>query len=149
MGGEIRKDIKPERICYIVEQIAYWRKFNALHGWFVQNCAGGTDECQDINVSEEHLKELLDTLKKVHNLTSTSKKVTKVLQDWNGKDYEVEVYENEDKIKELLEPTQGFFFGGYEIDEYYAEEVKSTIKILKDLIKDNEYGEEFIYRASW
>jgi hypothetical protein len=149
MGGEIRKDIKPERICYIVEQIAYWRKFNALHGWFVQNCAGGTDECQDINVSEEHLKELLDTLKKVHKLTSTSKKVTKVLQDWNGKDYEVEVYENEDKIKELLEPTQGFFFGGYEIDEYYAEEVKSTIKILKDLIKDNEYGEEFIYRASW
>jgi hypothetical protein len=149
MGGEIRKDIKPERICYIVEQIAYWRKFNALHGWFVQNCAGGTDECQDINVSEEHLKELLDTLKKVHKLTSNSKKVTKVLQDWNGKDYEVEVYENENKIKELLEPTQGFFFGGYEIDEYYAEEVKSTIKILKDLIKDNEYGEEFIYRASW
>ena len=40
-GGKVRKDIKPERICYITEQIAYWRKFNALHGWFIENCGGG------------------------------------------------------------------------------------------------------------
>ena len=48
-GGKVRKDIKPERICYITEQIAYWRKFNALHGWFVNECASGVDECQDMS----------------------------------------------------------------------------------------------------
>ena len=43
MGGEIRKDIKPERICYIVEQIAYWRKFNALHGCNHSNQSGNAN----------------------------------------------------------------------------------------------------------
>ena len=126
-GGKVRKDIKPERICYITEQIAYWRKFNALHGWFVNECAAGVDECQDIYVPRTSLK---------------------VLQDWNGKDYEVKVYECEDQVKELLEPTPGFFFGGTEIDEYYFEEVKSTIETLKEVLEEDG-DDDFIYRASW
>ena len=129
-GGVLRKDIKPNRICYITEQVAYWRKFNALHGWFINNCGGGVDECQDISVDEEKLKELLETLK--------------------------EVSSNFTKAEELLPPTQGFFFGSDEVDEYYKEEVNSTIKIIEDLLEENEqskeyglYSGEFEYRASW
>ena len=129
-GGVLRTDIKPNRICYITEQVAYWRKFNALHGWFINNCGGGVDECQDISVDEEKLKELLETLK--------------------------EVSSNFTKAEELLPPTQGFFFGSDEIDEYYKEEVNSTIKIIEDLLEENEqskeyglYSGEFEYRASW
>lgn len=129
-GGVLRKDIKPNRICYITEQVAYWRKFNALHGWFVNNCASGVDECQDINVDEDKMKELLETLK--------------------------EVSSNFDKAEELLPPTQGFFFGGDEVDEYYKEEVISTIKIIEDLLEEHEqskehglYSGDFEYRASW
>ena len=129
-GGVLREDIKPNRICYITEQVAYWRKFNALHGWFINNCGGGVDECQDISVDEEKLKELLETLK--------------------------EVSSNFTKADELLPPTQGFFFGRDEVDEYYKEEVNSTIKIIEDLLEENEqskeyglYSGEFEYRASW
>ena len=129
-GGVLRKDIKPNRICYITEQVAYWRKFNALHGWFIENCAAGVDECQDISVDEDKIKELLETLK--------------------------EVSSNFDKADELLPPTQGFFFGSDEVDEYYKEEVNSTIKIIEDLLEENEqskeyglYSGEFEYRASW
>ena len=30
--------------------IAYWRKANAIHGWFVAECADGVDESQQIPV---------------------------------------------------------------------------------------------------
>jgi hypothetical protein len=129
-GGVIREDIKPNRICYITEQVAYWRKFNALHGWFIENCGGGVDECQDISVDEEKLTELLGTLK--------------------------EVSSNFSKADELLPPTQGFFFGSDEVDEYYKEEVNSTIGIIEELLKEHElskqyglYSGDFEYRASW
>ena len=115
--------IKPDRVCSVVEEVMYWRKFNALHGWFINNCGGGVDECQDISVDEEKLKELLETLK--------------------------EVSSNFTKAKELLPPTQGFFFGSDDIDEYYWEEVKSTIIQLKDLLEEDNKGASFYYRSSW
>ena len=129
-NGVVRNDIKPNRICYITEQVAYWRKFNALHGWFVNECGGGIDECQNINVDEDKLVELLETLKKVSD--------------------------NFTLAKELLPPVQGFFFGGDEIDEYYKEDVNSTIKIIEELLEEHEqskehglYSGDFEYRASW
>lgn len=129
-GGVLRADIKPNRISYITEQVAYWRKFNALHGWFIENCAGGVDECQEISVDDEKMVELLETLK--------------------------EVSSNFDKAKDLLPPTQGFFFGSDEVDEYYKEEVNSTIKVIEELLKEQELSKEyglytgdFEYRASW
>lgn len=156
VGGKVRKDIKPERISYITEEVAYWRKFNALHGWFVNQCGDGIDECQEIYVSEDHLNELLKTLSEVKSAINKSKKVTKVLTDWNGKDYEVSVYDCEDKIEELLPPTQGFFFGSYEVNDYYKDDVENTIEMIEGLMKENEeskqhglYSGEFYYRASW
>jgi hypothetical protein len=35
-GGQPTK-IKPERITHIVEQVACWRKANAMHQWFVEH----------------------------------------------------------------------------------------------------------------
>ena len=29
-GGKVRKDIKPDRINEVVEEVAYWRKANAI-----------------------------------------------------------------------------------------------------------------------
>lgn len=156
VGGKVRKDIKPERITYITEQIGYWRKFNALHGWFVENCGGGVDECQPIEVSIEDLDKLRDTLNQVITLINNSKKVTKVLQDWNGKDYEMSVYECEDEVKELLSPTEGFFFGNTEIDDYYKQDVEKTIELIDNIFKEEEnskelglYSGDYFYQASW
>jgi len=127
LGDNTRKDIKPERIAYIVEQIGYWRKFNALHGWFVENCAQGDDECQEIQVHTHDLKVLLETLKEVSKA----------------------IKENDQKTMAMLfPPVSGFFFGSTEIDEYYKEQVNETIAIIEEAINEGEH-EEFYYQASW
>jgi hypothetical protein len=134
-NGVVRDDIKPSRINYIVEEVAYWRKFNALHGWFVQHCGGGVDECQDIYVSEESMLELLNGLKEVSKGLSVG---------------------NVNIGQDFLPPTQGFFFGSGDIDEYYIDCVNSTIEIIEGLLKENEqskehglYSGDFYYHASW
>lgn len=135
LGDNAREDIKPHRIAYIVEQIGYWRKFNALHGWFVENCGGGVDECQQIEVSEHDLRVLLETLREVKR-----------------------AIENKDSktIAMLLPPVGGFFFGSTElmntyktdIDDYYKEQINETIAIIEEAINEGEH-EEFYYQASW
>jgi len=155
-GGNPRTDIKPERISYITEEVAYWRKFNALHGWFVNECADGVDECQSIYVPVEKLEQLLTTLKEVKLVIDNSKKVVKVLKDWNGGEYEVEVYDCEDAVRDILPPTQGFFFGSYEVDQWYKEYVNETVitieNLLEELGESDKYGlysGEIYYQASW
>jgi hypothetical protein len=146
-GGKKRTDIDPKRISYIVEEVAYWRKFNALHGWFVNECAGGRDDCKEMYVSIETLQKITDILKQVSEVINKSEKTTKVLQDWNGKDYEVSTYQCEDEVMELLPPTKGFFFGVYEIDDWYKQDVERTIKIFEELLQDD--NGDYYYEASW
>jgi len=121
-GGEIDKNIKPERIRYIVEEVAYWRKANQIHNWFVQNVQNGVDECQNSYVSREKLEELLDVC-------------TKVIAD--------------NTLAETLLPSaSGFFFGGTEYDEWYYQDVTNTIEYLTEILKEEE-ADEFEYYASW
>lgn len=121
-GGEIDKNIKPERIRYIVEEVAYWRKANQIHNWFVQNVQNGVDECQNSYVSREKLEELLDVC-------------TKVAAD--------------NTLAETLLPSaSGFFFGGTEYDEWYFKDVTNTIEYLTDILADED-ADEFEYYASW
>jgi len=155
-NGKTRKDIKPDRVTYVVEQVGYWRKFNALHSWFVQNCADGEDDCREVNVNDEQLVELLEVLKKVKSVLDKSKLESKMLADWNGELVSHLVYDKEDEIKELLSPRQGFFFGSYEIDKYYKSDVEETIVLLEELMKENEeskkhgiHSGDFHYEASW
>src|SRR5690606_29699482 len=81
----IESEIKQERITNVIEEVAYWRKCNAIHNWFVENVQDGEDDCGDYYVSKEQLKKLVDLCK---NLL-TNKDIG--------------------KAKELL-PTQGGFF---------------------------------------
>ena len=38
----------------------------------------------------------------------------------------------EDVVKEILPPTEGFFFGGYEIGEYYKQNIEDTINMIEE-----------------
>jgi hypothetical protein len=123
--GKVREDIKPERITYITEEVAYWRKFNALHAWFVENCQDGIDNCKEHYVSKQQLEELLSTLKEIDS-------------------------SNEISTAEENLPTQsGFFFGGTEYDEYYFEEVKETIETLESLLSEENSDASYFYCSSW
>ena len=121
-GGKVDERIKPERVRYIVEEVAYWRKANQIHNWFVQNVQDGIDKCQSSYVSREQLEELLGVCKQVevdNSLAGT-----------------------------LLPSVSGFFFGGTEYDEWYFKDISNTIVYLTEILED-ELADDFEYSASW
>lgn len=109
-------------------EIGYWRKANAIHKYFVDKCANGKDECQEIYVDREELVKLKD----ICGQLSLTKDV--------------------EQAKELLPPQSGFFFGSTEIDEYYFHGIEYTYNLLNKIlekISEDDCDYEFIYRASW
>ena len=151
-GGKPYEAIKLERINYVEEQVMYWRKFNALHAWFVENVQGGIDECQVSYVSRVHLEELVETLKKVVASMENSPKIPVSVEcGWKDgeKMYEEIMVHADTSVAEELFPTQaGFFFGGTEYDEYYLEQVKETLAMLETELA-SEDGADYSYHASW
>ena len=106
-------------------EIIYWRKANAIHNWFVNNCQQGIDNCQQVYVDKDNLKNLLDIIESL--LKNKSK----------------------DEAMEKLPPKSGFFFGETQINEYYWEDLEMTKEKLIEIFKP-EYDElDLYYRASW
>lgn len=105
-------------------RIAYWRKANAIHNWFVENCQGGEDNCQETYVSREDLQKLLDVCKQVN--------------------------EDKSKAEELLPSKSGFFFGGTDYDEWYSKDIEYTIERLTKILNDPALSKmDFYYQSSW
>lgn len=113
--------------CYFIElyQIAYWRKFNALHNWIVENKANGIDECQEIELGQEDIKALVDIFN--------------------------EILKDHSKAKELLPTCDGFFFGTQEYDEWYFNDMQYSVDIFKKILQAMKKDEKLslIYQASW
>ena len=97
-GEKLPIDFK--KISYIEESAMYWRKANAIHKWFVDNCQEGEDDCRYAYVELGQLKELLDLCK--------------------------EVQKDHSKAEELLPTQSGFFFGGTDYDEWYFKKIKAN-----------------------
>lgn len=104
-------------------EIGYWRKANAIHEWFNQNCAeGDCENCEIYDVSKSDLIELIDTCERVLS--------------------------NHDLAEELLPPSEGFFFGSTEIDEYYFRDLQETIEICKEAL-NVDFNEWKVYYYAW
>lgn len=130
--------------------IAYWRKANAIHQWFISHCADDVDDCQDITVYIEDL----------HKLKDTCEEILKAPNDIA-------------LMGRLLPPQGGFFFGDTDLNDAdtlnsYLESVKYTNNILAEEFKiadefkkyktPSPYNPEksitaididYTYRASW
>lgn len=126
-GNDVREDIKPERIAYVIEQVGYWRKFNALHNWFIEKCGNGEDNCQKIYISQQDFQDLHDTLTMVKNALDEG---------------------DEEKAMELLPPVSGFFFGSDEIDEYYKADVIEALELIENIVNE-DCNEDYYYQSSW
>jgi hypothetical protein len=105
--------------------VAYWRKANHIHQWFVTNVQGGRDECQRSYVPVDKLRELKALVRTVlddHSLAPT-----------------------------LLPTQSGFFFGGTEYDDWYFESLEDTARQLGDVLEEFEQNDdvEFEYQSSW
>jgi hypothetical protein len=117
-------------------EIAYWRKVNSIHKWFVDNVQDGKDDCGNYCVERKKLRELKDTIKKV--LTDKNRVALRLNEkSLNGTSVE-------------LPPQGGFFFGGTEIDEYYWENLEYTLELLNKILEGDAYDKfEFEYHSSW
>ena len=130
-GGKLVETIKAHRVKYIEEEVAYWRKANHIHKWFVDNVQSGDDNCNQHYVEIDDLINLLDLCKKVK--------------------------EDPSKGDELLPTTEGFFFGSTDYDEYYMRDIEYTIEILEEIlsekVKDKNgreyYSGDYFYSSSW
>lgn len=109
------------KISYVEESAGYWRKANQIHNWFVTHVQEGKDNCEEYYVTREQLTEL-------RNLC------LQVLETKNTK---------------LLQPVEGFFFGGTNIDEYYFKELEYTVDIINKLDLINDNVGEYYYKSSW
>ena len=104
-------------------EVAYWRKANAIHNWFVKNTQDGVDNCQNTPIDCKQLQALLDD-------------VNKVLAD-------------RALAHEILPTKSGFFFGRTDYDEYYIRDLTYTKQRLELLLSDAYKGWEFEYHSSW
>lgn len=106
------------------EEVAYWRKANQIHRWFVDKAQGGVDDCKIHNeVTKDSLEELLDTCCTIAG--------------------------DHSRAEDLLPTQSGFFFGSMEYDEEYFVSITDTIEILERVIKETDFESEMIYYLSW
>ena len=102
--------------------VAYWRKVNSVHGWFVNNVQQGEDNCGEYYVSHEKLKELANTCRLAIKT----------------------------KNPNLIPPQEGFFFGGTDIDEWYWKDLMDTVEQLQRLFDRPDFENlSFYYQSSW
>lgn len=122
--GDVPFDgIKPERISSVVERVAYWRKANAVHRWFVENVQGGEDDCRLYDVSFDQLKALLSLCE-----------AALVAED----------------PSEILPVQPGFFFGSTEYGESYRDDLKETKRQLEPLLAEAGADlADYRYQSSW
>lgn len=115
----------------ITLDVAYWRKANQVHDWFVQTVQGGEDNCQTYHVPLEDLRNLVTTCEGLL--------VNKSAVD----------------AEEELPTASGFFFGSTEYGEDYWQDLEDTVNQLRPLLDwfdddpKRRLDWDLQYRSSW
>ena len=121
--------VHDERFATVSVNVAYWRKANHIHNWFVQNVQNGEDDCKSYHVSREQLLELEQLCRDVCEAGTAEVASAK------------------------LPIATGFFFGSAEYDEYYFEQTDWTAKRLAEVLtllpEGGMRGTDFYYQSSW
>lgn len=111
-------------LVYDGNQIASWRKANAVHKWFVDNVQGGVDDCGEYKVTKEQLIQL-------HNECN-------------------QVLNNSSLAESLLPTFPGFFFGGTDYYEWYYNDLRNTVQIIDEILEYKSYClDDLYYSSSW
>jgi hypothetical protein len=150
--------------------VLYWRKANAIHGWFVRELANDEDECQRILVSRDNLITLRDLC--VNALANRDKAeptqtprtiqikeaILQAEQENSGISAQIIAQIASQRVmsgnttavdNDPLAPTAGFFFGGTERDEYYYEELARTAESINSILAGADESIDYYYQASW
>jgi hypothetical protein len=105
-------------------KVAYWRKANQIHNWFVVHVLNGEDECGSYEITKENLQEL-------HN-------------------HCVQILSKKAKAPKLLPTKSGFYFGSTDYDDYYYREIKRTKSLLEDILQNINFDTHYlVYNFLW
>lgn len=107
----------------VMLRVGYWRKANQVHGWFVKHVQFGNDDCREYDVSRAELQGLLTACQNVK--------------------------QNPSMAEEVLPPSEGFFFGNNEIDEWYWHDIDYTIELVSRVLRTVSEDWNLTYQASW
>lgn len=121
---ELHSYLEEERNPFreVTAEVCYWRKANAIHGWFVDNVQDGEDDCRKYYVHRNHLEELRDLCKKI--------------------------LEDRTLAPNLLPSRAGFFFGNADYDDWYFKDLEHTVASLDKALEFPDCW-EFQYQSSW
>ena len=139
-----------------VKEAAYWRKANAIHKWFEDNCAYGEFENgSSCWVPKEDLIKLRDLCKKImKECPLTEGRVQNgsrlVNGEWQPIYEDGKVMTNPEIAQELLPCQDGFFFGSQRYDQWYYEDLESTVEQINKILENTDFESEHIeYTANW
>jgi len=139
----------------ITATVAYWRKANAIHQWFVRNVQEGVDECEPHAVARgqlEWLRELcraiLASTKLVPGVVRAGSRYTEA-GGWEQMTAEGRVLADTSVAEEHLPTQSGFFFGGTDYDEWYWQQLEDTVKQLDRVLENVPEGVDLEYQSSW
>ena len=108
-----------------VKEVGYWRKSNWIHKWFVENVQDGIDDCQ---YHRPVTKNDIETL-------------AGLCED---------VLSDHSKAEELLPSFPGFFFGKYEYNEFYFDDISRTRDLCSKLLEEFDFDKyNLYYVSSW
>jgi hypothetical protein len=128
-GKALREQLEDLKVNGMeVKELSYragqWRKANHIHKWFVDNVQECNDNCGEYLVTTEQLERLLELVN--------------------------EVLRNRDKANEVLPTANGFFFGSYDYDEGYFDDLIQTKAIIENVLAlDNFNRYDIYYSSSW
>ena len=157
-GKELPLELKD--VKSIVEEVAYWRKANQIHKWFVDNIQEGNDNCGTYYVSKEDLEKLLNICKQIKEKCPLTKGMVRngqkiINNKWQDIIEDGEVMTNTEVAEELLPSQSGFFFGSTDYDEYYYNDICYTIDVIEKAFKEDKelekqgYWSSYEYSSSW
>ncbi|HAQ08578.1 MAG TPA: hypothetical protein DCR24_14065 [Bacillus bacterium] len=105
-------------------ELAYWRKANQIHHWFVESVQDGKDDMSHYEVNRDHLLELHDRC--------------------------LEVLDRKTPADDVLPTRPGPFFGDTGYDQYYFHEINRTRSILTNILETFNFDTHYIlYHANW
>lgn len=117
----LKSEFEPNEISF---QLAYWRKCNQIHNWFIKNIQAGKDDCNAYIVSREDLVKLLAAV--------------------------IAVIANNELAPTMLPTQPGFFFGSTEYNTDYFDDLKETRTMIEKVLKSAECKDmDFEYKSSW
>ena len=116
--GEKRDARVIKNAKYVVSDFGYFRKANQIHGFIVDKYGQEEDiNCRDICLQNEDIMELYNICKELLAIKDSKK--------------------FEERAKELLPCSEGFFFGSQDYDEYYRQDLQSYVDMVDKMDLDN------------